>query len=221
MLHFVCDFVEASQTQQRNNMGIGEASQIEQRNNMGIESFRVCSQKGIAMPIFVICFARRAGWSTRCSRRSTDSCCLSCLQQNLQKKSRASVFVCLFDPYSVLFDIVCFDSESFRWFLLARWMQKMLLHWNAWHAEPAAAAERFVHQTPILGRRDDFDKLFGYDVYRLHSKLHFMDVYGPYTVLYCIFLSLYLTLRKSWRFLTRCAGYKLWPERNSTCFLTL
>ena len=128
MLHFVCDFVEASQTQQRNNMGIGEASQIEQRNNMGIESFRVCSQKGIAMPIFVICFARRAGWSTRCSRRSTDSCCLSCLQQNLQKKSRASVFVCLFDPYSVLFDIVCFDSESFRWFLLARWMQKMLLH---------------------------------------------------------------------------------------------
>ena len=98
MLHFVCEFVEASQTQQRNNMGIGEASQIEQRNNMGIESFRVCSQKGIAMPIFVICFARRAGWSTRCSRRSTDSCCLSCLQQNLQKKNveRVCLFVCLF-----------------------------------------------------------------------------------------------------------------------------
>ena len=39
--------------------------------------------KGIAMPIFAVCFPRRAGWSTRCSRRSTDTCCLSCVYQNL------------------------------------------------------------------------------------------------------------------------------------------
>ena len=106
------------------------------------------------------------------------------------------MFVCLLSLFDILiYFFVSILPESFRWFPLARWMQKMLLHWNAWHAEPAAAVEKFGHETPILGRRDDFERIIRYDLYILNST-----IWTIYTVFYCI-LSLHSTLRKSSRFL--------------------